>query len=104
MIVVSQECNQATYRHHTASYKLQNHIIQTGNDIRNVLGCANTCNKILGCASFNWHDVNRACDINDATKIDSPVDYVVAAGWSYYDKYEEAGREVSVGILHFKSF
>ena len=47
--------------------------------------CVTKCLTIDQCVSFNWEDMAKRCQLNNAAKDEFPADVVTASSWNYYD-------------------
>ncbi|XP_038052213.1 microfibril-associated glycoprotein 4-like [Patiria miniata] len=50
-----------------------------------LVGCVSRCHSWQACKSVNYFKNNRRCDLNNATRVDSPNDFVADQGSVYFD-------------------
>ncbi|XP_038052483.1 microfibril-associated glycoprotein 4-like [Patiria miniata] len=75
---LSQEFNAAENR------ALGNATIWSGR-VGTLVGCVSRCHSWQACKSVNYFKNNRRCDLNNATRVDSPNDFVADYASVYFD-------------------
>ena len=88
-------CRQESYQQYNAN-RFDNHVIHEYK-ARSQSECASTCLSLPEkCVSFNWKDVDKTCQLNNAGKVDFPSDVTSNADWKHYgvdDSYREVCKE-----------
>ncbi|XP_038062039.1 ficolin-3-like [Patiria miniata] len=67
---------------------LNNHILVV-KTVSSAVICGRDCSMDPQCASFNYDASSHLCDLNDATRSDSPYDFVNKQGSVYFDGNSE---------------
>ena len=64
---------------------LINHAFKKSSDIYSATGCLKLCQEDVKCWSFNFGVSEGSCEINNATAVDYPMDFIDKHGYIYYE-------------------
>ena len=75
-------CRQKTYHQYKAE-RLNNHLLQDLT-VPSLSHCVTRCLSNDQCVSFNWEDMTKQCQLNNAGKGGFPADVITTTSWNYY--------------------
>ncbi|XP_038052484.1 microfibril-associated glycoprotein 4-like [Patiria miniata] len=70
---------------HAAENRAVGNVTIWSGRVGTLVGCVSRCHSWQACKSVNYFKNNRRCDLNNATRVDSPNDFVADQASVYFD-------------------